>query len=468
MPTEKNTAFVPGPPRLSRRALLLGVAAATGGALLSACGGAPATSGATGGVATTAPTPAGPRQMVLASTGASAGEYLKSSINAFQAAHPNTTITQNLFTDQTNYKSTGAQLFASNEAPDAAWYWVEAQSSYNAMVKDKVIVPLDDIWQENGLEGALDAATVKRYTHSDGHRYAVPVNLTSYGILMYNEGLFAKAGITDVARQPTMTQFLGWVEKLRAAGIEPLSAGGKQGSVLGWFYNIYLQRQMDEAKLNKLREYARPNADPAVTYKDPDNLAVLQLMKSFADKKVFAEGDLARSRDEAQGVFLQQRAAIYQALSDDLAALPGQLPEGMKVNWFMHPSLKEGVPMKFLVYDGAALMVPGKSKQQGLAKEFIAFHTTRPRQEALTKEFKALFSRTDISAEALAALAPMVRESSDLRVKIGGSFPWAAANQGQIVNRTFQVLQEILAGSRSPEDAANVQEQEAQKLRRGI
>jgi len=469
---------------LSRRSLLVSAAAAVS-VLVTACGGGNAATATPGGStpAATATNPAGAtasgantanatvggsKQLVMASYTGPPAEWLKASIKPFTDAHPGVTITQNIFTDGANYKSTAAQLFASSDTPDIAWYYVEAQSTYNAMVKDKVIVPLDDIWKDNGLEAALDPATVKRYAEKDGHRYAIPVSQTTYGMLVYNEASFAKAGITDVTRQPTITQFMGWAEKLRGAGIEPLSAGGKEGFVLGWLYNIYMQRQLGDEKLNKLRTYVQADGDTSVTYKDPDNVAVLQLLKSFADKKVFAEGDLARTHQEAQGVFLQQRAAMYQVIGDDVAAILGQLPDGLKLNWFLHPSLKESVPAKFLVYDGFALMVPAKGKQQAVAKDFIKFHTTKDRQEALIKQFKVPFPRTDVSAEALQAIAPILREINDLSIKVGGQFPWASSTPGPLFTRTTQLIQELLAGSRSPDDVANIQEQEAQKLRKGI
>jgi ABC-type glycerol-3-phosphate transport system substrate-binding protein len=95
----------------------------------------------------------------------------------------------------------------------------------------------------------------------DGHTYAVP--WTAYGYFMYyNKALFKKAGLSPTSPPKTWAQLLTACDKLKAAGIVPISAGFKDGYDWEWYAFPLLDQLMSRSDLVKWNHYGLAVTSP--------------------------------------------------------------------------------------------------------------------------------------------------------------------------------------------------------------
>lgn len=195
------------------------------------------------------------------------------------------------------------------------------------VTRDLTKVAADEL---SKISGFTDAYTV------DGKTYALPFTVGIVGFY-YNADLFAQAGITDVVPNPTIEQFNGWVDKLKAAGITPLSvgAGDKWPASHYWFYNV-------------TRECARSTIDAAVeakSYSDPCFLKAGEDLQALLAKQPFNENMMTTNaqtgESSASGLLANGRVAMELAGHWEPGILGGLRPDGQApgfLKWFAYPT----------------------------------------------------------------------------------------------------------------------------------
>jgi ABC-type glycerol-3-phosphate transport system substrate-binding protein len=163
------------------------------------------------------------------------------------------------------------------------------------------------------------------------------LNLETVQVLwFYNESAFEAAGILEEARavaqternQPTWDQFLGWCDKLTAAGYFPVAIEGDFRSFwefrFGWLARMYLdQFTRDEAEIVRAQPgdwNFRPGIDDVWAYDptDPHN--------DDANKVTFSvQRQMIALRDHVQSVNGPKFQALYTNFKqfNDRAAAPG-------------------------------------------------------------------------------------------------------------------------------------------------
>ncbi|MBL4873256.1 MAG: extracellular solute-binding protein [Rhodobacteraceae bacterium] len=126
---------------------------------------------------------------------------IEAAVAGFEAENPDVTITLNIF-DREGYKSS-IRNFLTADAPDlATWY---AGNRMLPFVNAGLFAPVDDVWEENGLNESLASASGSMTI--DGQKWGIPYTYYQWGVY-YRKDIFADLGI-DV---PT-----NW-EEFKAAG----------------------------------------------------------------------------------------------------------------------------------------------------------------------------------------------------------------------------------------------------------
>src|SRR5262249_50677360 len=146
----------------------------------------------------------------------------------------------------------------------------------------------------------------------DGKQYAIPFDLGMVGI-WYNKDLFAQAGIA--APPTTWDDLLADVDKLKAAGITPISVGGSPATWTEMFWWAYLA----------VRECGQDVMTTATTTGDWTNPCFVSAgtkLKALIDKQPFQDGFLAAVWDGAGG------SAATMAVQKAAMLLQGQWAPG--------------------------------------------------------------------------------------------------------------------------------------------
>lgn len=218
---------------------------------------------------------------------------------------------------------------------------------------------IPDVYMERGggeLADHVDAGMVKDISDSaseeiekvggsvagwqvDGQTYALPFSLGVVGF-WYNTELFEQAGIT--APPTDLAEFNDAVDKLKEAGIEPVSVGAGDGwpAAHYWYYTA-LRQCSEDVLTTALSEF---------DFSDPCFVAAGETVEEILGMEPFNKGFLATKAQEgatsASGLLATGKVAmemqghwepgVMQGLTDDGEGL------GDKTGWFPFPAVEGG------------------------------------------------------------------------------------------------------------------------------
>ncbi|RZS62802.1 extracellular solute-binding protein [Xylanimonas ulmi] len=170
----------------------------------------------------------------------------------------------------------------------------------------------------------------------DGKVYALPFSIGLVGF-WYNKDLFAQAGITDVNPAPTIDEFNGYIDKLKAAGIAPASvgAGDKWPAAHYWYYNVVRECPFDTV------ESAIADKD----YSDPCFLKAGEHLQDLVATQPFNDGFLSTKAQEgptsASGLLATGKVAMELAGHWEPGVAGGLTADGKVpsfLGWFAYPT----------------------------------------------------------------------------------------------------------------------------------
>lgn len=348
---------------------ILGIAAAAS-MLLAACGGAtedPGTGGNTtnetggGGDATAAGEEVTLRWWHNSNTG-EGKEYYDTVAADFEAANPGVTVEVSAM----QHEDMVTKLEAAWQSGDVPEVYMErgggelVDKVEVGLVKDLSALIPDTI---DNLGGSVSGWQV------DGSTYALPFSIGVVGF-WYNTDLFEQAGITE--EPETMAELADAIEKLKAAGIEPISvgAGDKWPAAHYWYYFALRQCSAD----------ALDTAMTQLDFSDPCFVAAGQSLAEFVDSEPFNAGFLSTPAQSgatsASGLLATGKVAmelaghwepgVMQGLTEDGSGL------GEATGWFPFPAVEggDGDP-SFPLGGGDAWGVPEAAPQQ--AVDFVEY-----------------------------------------------------------------------------------------------
>ncbi|MBB2921695.1 raffinose/stachyose/melibiose transport system substrate-binding protein [Cellulomonas cellasea] len=173
----------------------------------------------------------------------------------------------------------------------------------------------------------------------DGKTYALPFSLGVVGF-WYNKALFQQAGITEPPA--TMADLIAAADKLKAAGIEPISvgAGDKWPAAHYWYYMA----------LRHCSEQVLTDAVTLKDFSDPCFVAAGEDLEKLIAAEPFNSGFLATPAQtgptSASGLLATRKVAmelaghwepgVMQGLTEDKQGL------GADTGWFPFPSVEGG------------------------------------------------------------------------------------------------------------------------------
>jgi ABC-type glycerol-3-phosphate transport system substrate-binding protein len=368
----------------------------------------------------------------------------------FMAVNPDVEVVVNVAGGaETEYKPAFPQIVASDDKPDFAWYWVDGRQ-YQDIANNGFLEPLDDLYESEGWSKVIPESTLKIYTQPDGKRYAVCGGVVWYPQVYYSKEAFKKAGIeAPPADRPYFAsneEFYAACDKLRAAGYEPLTVGGKEGWIIGHTHDAILSRVATDEQLGDLLFNWRKGSKPLTKYTEHPWLTANKIFLEYAEKKVFAEGYLGRSYAEGRALFVQGKAAMYQdgswAATEPI--LYKEAP-GLDFGWMLYPQIDAKIPAKFLLYAGDGLMIPSGTQNVDLAKKFLAFMMS-PEQVTAQIKVGIVPSRTDIPVEAIKAVGPHVAEMYGMLAKVGTTTGWDDPVPAEMAEKSHIMWQDLLGG----------------------
>ncbi|MFQ5623151.1 MAG: ABC transporter substrate-binding protein [Paracoccaceae bacterium] len=276
-------------------------------------------------------------------------------IDGFEAENPDIKVKWNLF-DHEGYK-TSIRNFLTADAPDLAnWYAGNRMLPY---VKAGLFAPVDDVWEENGLNDSLASAAASMTI--DGKKWGVPYTYYQWGVY-YRKDIFDKYGISP---PKTWDEFLAAGKTLSDNGITPITIGTKYlWTAAGVFDYLNLRTNGYQFHMD-LTQGKIPWTDERVR-------KTMAHWKEMLDAGFFIDNHAAYSWQEALAPMVQGKAAMYVMGNFAVAPLREAGLTDDQLGFFQFPAIEPGVP---LAEDAPTdtIHIPANAKNKEDAKKFLAY-----------------------------------------------------------------------------------------------
>ncbi len=276
-------------------------------------------------------------------------------IAGFEAEHPDIKVEWNLF-DHEGYK-TSIRNFLTADAPDLAnWYAGNRMLPY---VNAGLFEPIDDVWEEHGLNESLKSAASSMTI--DGKKWGVPYTYYQWGVY-YRKDLFEAAGIGV----PTnWDEFKAACATLKEAGVAPITIGTKYlWTAAGVFDYINLRTHGYDFHMDL--------TNGKVAWTDDRVRATMANWKELLDGGCFIDNHAAYTWQEALAPMVQGDAAMYVMGNFAVAPLKEAGLTDDQLGFFQFPEITPGIAMaEDAPTDTIHIAANAKNKED--AKTFLAY-----------------------------------------------------------------------------------------------
>lgn len=250
----------------------------------------------------------------------------------FSADHPGVTIEVSAMQHEDMVTKLDA-AFQSGDAPDI--YMERGGGELKAHVAAGLTKDISDLAADTieTIGGSVAGWQV------DGQTYALPFSMGVVGF-WYNKALFAQAGVTEAPA--TMSEFYAAIDKLKAAGIAPISvgAGDKWPAAHYWYYFALRQCSQD----------ALTEAEKSLDFSDPCFVAAGEDLEELIAAEPFNAGFLATPAQSgptsASGLLATGKVAMELAGHWEPGVMQGltedELGLGEDTGWFAFPAVEGG------------------------------------------------------------------------------------------------------------------------------
>lgn len=276
-------------------------------------------------------------------------------IKGFEAENPDIKVTWNLF-DHEGYK-TSIRNFLTADAPDLAnWYAGNRMLPY---VNAGLFEPVDDVWEENGLNESLGSAAASMTI--DGKKWGVPYTYYQWGVY-YRKDIFEKLGI---AVPKTWDEFKAAGATLNEAGIKPITIGSKYLWTAGGVFD-YLNLRTNGYNFHMALTKGE------VAWTDDRVRATMANWKELLDAGFWIDNHAAYSWQEALAPMVQGEAAMYIMGNFAVAPLREAGLTDDQLGFFQFPVIDASIP---LAEDAPTdtIHIPSNAKNKEDAKKFLAY-----------------------------------------------------------------------------------------------
>jgi glucose/mannose transport system substrate-binding protein len=173
-------------------------------------------------------------------TGPGEAEGLAALQEIFAATHPEIEIVNAVIAGGagTNYKPALTNRMQAQEPPDTFQAHGGAELA-ELWVKPDFTQPIGDVYERLGLTDVFPPGIIELVS-VEGEPYAIPVNVHRNGVLWFNKAIF---DANELVAPTTWDEFFAAADTLKAAGVDPLALGDKDGwTVLNLFEQILLSQ----------------------------------------------------------------------------------------------------------------------------------------------------------------------------------------------------------------------------------
>lgn len=368
-------------------------------------------------------------------------------LEMYKKDHPNVEIEIDASENEA-YKTKIKTAMAANEGPDVFFSW--GAGFAKPFVDAGQVLPLEEYLTPEQKEKLLPSQT-SNLTYGN-KLYGLPF-VSWVGVLYCNKEIFDQ---NNVKIPETYDDLLAAAKAFNAKGIVPMSVGAKDGWPLMFFQNILALRTAGAKASNDA-------LDGAASFKQPEFTQSAQLLSDLVKAKVFDEGSLAFTEDEAKMSFLNGEVPMHYIGSWFAGEVQDEKTSLIKdkVVAKNFPSFANGKGDKDEFLGGAidCFMVNNNTQHKKEAAEFVAYVTEHMARESFLLGAGVPAWKIDTTGE---TIDPLVQQIVDLaNGSKGFVLAWDTKLSGEAAEKHKTLVQEVFSGTKTPDQF--VEEMEALK-----
>ncbi|MCX6089273.1 MAG: extracellular solute-binding protein, partial [Candidatus Atribacteria bacterium] len=321
------------------------------------------------------------------------------------------------------------------------------------------ILNLDPYYKKYNWENVLvEGNKIQKY---QDHYYFVTQNWISVPWVYYNVGIFDKLGLSE---PKTEEDLYNLVKTLKANGYEGIALGTMVPNYAEHFISGFLPRFITRNEFQDLMFCYQKNYQ-GIKWNDPRILDAFKNFKKWVDDEIFVKGMNGMDDSIARSLFINGKAAMYQGGSWVPGLLISEAPN-LKFNAFLYPQIKKDIPVTTDAIMCNGYVVSADTKYPDACGEFLNFMLSHESQKLFLKEYGIFPTRRDFSEDELKSL---VNETQLKIINSPGLYETTDSLQiwltPDIMEPYLRILQEVISGQLTPEDAVNQLEKNVEEAR---
>ena len=357
-------------------------------------------------------------------------------------------------TDSSTYSENFPRIATASGAPNLAGYFIDG-GRFTDLAKGGKLLDLSAFWDSSGLSKAVPALIKDKYFAfaGDGKAYGVPTNTSRYGCLFYRKSVLQAAGVNPPTDHvwASEQEWNAACDKLKAAGIDPISVGGKDG---------YPLSHLQDGLLSSVLEPDLVGAPLKIDYSSDEWKAPIAKLVEWNKKGWFARGFLGRSTDQGNTYFSQKKCGFSTGMNVWQTLVVNAGTPLADLDWCLLPPIGS-LPTKMSIYAGGGVVIPKIATGHEQALQYLSYIVAPEQALTAAKIGQAVPARTDVPGlqEALGPIGGSMVEFANQKDR--SQFGWDDPAPTDMIEYDRTNLQAVLNG-RLTVDAFSAQ---LQKLR---
>ena len=372
----------------------------------------------------------------------------------FEAANPDIDIVYSPYANEA-YKTTLQVAIGSDDPPDILFNW--AGDDTGRFAREGNLLDLSSYakqykWADQLSPAMLDAFTV------DGKLYGAPYSQEAK-YFYYHLDLFDKLGLKVPT---TFDELLGVCRTIREAGMVPLAFGNQERWEGVHYLTIFNQKMAGEDTI--AADYSLSSA-PDALFTDPGYAEAFKQLLAMQDAGCFGDAVNSTTPDAAAVLFSNQQTVMYYQGTWLMGTLKENGSEGKYGMFRMPPITSEAAKgnQNYVLAGPVGLEISAKTPYPDAAAKFLDFYVSQPTQASLLLDTNRIPVRAD-AVDKEKAPAGVVAVAEDL-AKAEGTALWLDVVLENSISEVYlNSIQEVLAGSKTPEGAVQAVREQALKV----
>lgn len=356
-------------------------------------------------------------------------------------------------------------LFSSEDTPDVSWYQCVPANRFNDMVTSQILVPLDDLYEQEGWFDAYPEGIVDFQRQPDGHFYSATIAVVWTPYTYYNKEIFEEVSI---APPETWDDLYEMSTELRDAGYQPLTVDYVMG-IQSHFSDGMQLRSWSRDQYNCMPIKWRadvPASCDQYTWTDPDSIRIYEYIQAMVDKGVFVDGVTGLTEYQTgRSLFTTGKAAMWQTGSWDGGSAGLERDVEFELGYFYYPEIRPERTGKVGAWVPDGLIVPKSGSNIEASLDFVAWAYRLPQASLYAQTAGIPHGRADIPSEVYSEiLSEMQLQFLEDNNKYGTPALFEASSSQPYQQATVKSVDQMMAGGLTPEEAGAWMQEKTEEI----